>query len=322
LYGQNKYYRLVGIETASTYDSIPLFGIKVPNAWDFYRFDIGDKYCLDIRSGGHNSNMQWTGACKFVTRVINSKAITPNIYSYNVSEIGRSNNWPYPATQGVWNFCAYTYTSVNNPFYVPITSGSFVDSYTGLDQPSRIENKMYPGMVIPNQMFMTNSLVEFGLDNHGTFYKYYGPPCQTGGFTALPNATITSNGASLMFGVGLGKINDYPPGFEYFESWCVKSFIKINGNITYFGPFYTVEIEENELKKDGMLLFPNPASAQLNLPISTGTVKIFDGFGKLVKMEILEDESVFNISDIPNGLYFLEIQTDSFKSSRKLIIQR
>lgn len=60
LYSKNKYYRLVGVENAASYDQIALYGLKVPNAWDFYNFDVGDVFCYNISSrniyGASNHN--------------------------------------------------------------------------------------------------------------------------------------------------------------------------------------------------------------------------------------------------------------------------
>lgn len=320
LYGQNKYYRLAGIENRAQYDSIPLYGEKVPNAWDFYRFNVGDKYCLDFQAGGHGSSMQWWAECKFVTRYIYSKVINSAMYSYNVFEVGRSKNWGWNAIQSAWAFCASP-PPINSGWHVPISSGNIAENYANLNQPSRIENRMYPGMVVASPYMMNNNVTEFGVDNHGTFYKYYGSPCQTSGFTTLPYASASNYGDKLWFGVGLGKINDYPLGFEHFSSYCVTSFYKINENITYFGPFYSVGLEEKEVNVDNNNLFPNPASSRLMLPVKIGMVKIFDTFGKILKSELIQETSSMDISDLPNGVYQVEIQNDSFKSTQKLIIQ-
>ena len=79
----------------------------------------------------------------------------------------------------------------------------------------------------------------------------------------------------------------------------------------------------HDLKKDeeNKLLVPNPANSLLSLPIDYGNVKFFDPLGKLVKSVNLNGKKVIDVSELPNGLYFVEIQTDSFKSSQKLIIQ-
>ncbi len=45
LYNVNKYYRMVGIENKNSYDLNALFENKVPDAWDFYNFNIGDEFC-------------------------------------------------------------------------------------------------------------------------------------------------------------------------------------------------------------------------------------------------------------------------------------
>lgn len=310
LYAQNKYYRLAGIEKEPIYDSVALFGEKVPNAWDFYDFNVGDQMCLNSYYIHMINTNSFVGNCKLITRVFNSKTILPmpnNGYSYNVLDVGRMRN-----SMNFWG--DHLDCTSFGPSQPPITSTNTTIYFFGLHNAGLYENRMYPGQYNSDH----NGLVKFGLDNNGTFYKYINSACQNTLYTILPNATLTSNYSGEMYGVGLGQIYRDGYVFEGAERTCVSCFLK--GSTTYFGPFSGVGIIDNN-KEQTLNFFPNPANAWVRLPIDLGTVKLFDPFGKLLKEEKLENKNTLNISELPNGLYFLEIQTDSFKSSQKLIIQ-
>jgi len=307
-YSQNKYYKLVGIENKNSYDSIPLFGVKVPNAWDVYKFDVGDKcnYSLSYVYGSPPTS----AGCQKMSRVFNSRAIVPNGYSYTVYETSMTRH----ATVLPWgrqNDCEPWTPSQYQP---SVVSSNTILTISNLNDPSLDVNKMYPGMTYGTTSPLGyGGIVTFGLDNSSTFYKYLGTSCQSSSPTILPSTNTIGGG--LWYGVGLGKIGDNPNLFEGIYQYCVTSFIK--GSVVYFGPYGTVSINENTHTKETML-FPNPANTKLTLPLK-GQVKFYDAFGKLVLSETFEN--TIDVSLLPNGLYFIEIQTDSFKSSQKLIIQ-
>ena len=308
-YAQDKYYKLAGIENKASYDSIPLYGEKVPNAWDIYKFDSGDKYNFWYQYAYGSPPNQ--AGCGNFSRIINSRAIASNGYSYCAYQTSKS----YAGT--MWGDQNRCYGSP--PFGPPVVSGTVAVAFINLSDPTLLENAMYPGMY--NSSFSGNydNIVTFGLDSYGTFYKYIGASCQTGNSPQLP--TLNTNSPGLWYGVGLGKIGDNPWLFEGLYNYCVTSFIK--GTLNYFGPYYTVGVLENQTIKNESLLFPNPAKDKLtlNAPLNS-KVNIFDVVGNLIFSEKTR-EHVFtsDVSLLPNGLYFIEIQNDSFKHCQKLIIQ-
>jgi predicted esterase len=84
-------------------------------------------------------------------------------------------------------------------------------------------------------------------------------------------------------------------------------------------------ISVNEQSKSPVL-YPNPANQVLNIQIAPGekaTVKIHDKSGKIV-LEYLADESMatFDISQLSQGLYFVEITSANYNGFQKLNVVR
>jgi hypothetical protein len=74
IYGKNKYYRLVGIENKASYDQTSLYGYKVPNAWDIYDYNVGDKFCIsnvgfNVIGSSTNYNINNSYETKLFSRV-------------------------------------------------------------------------------------------------------------------------------------------------------------------------------------------------------------------------------------------------------------
>ncbi len=306
LYGQNKYYRLVGIEDAAKYDSIPLFGNKVPNAWDFYNFKVGDEWCT--ANSFLQVDNQLTERCAITTVIVRSKTVTPTGYIYNIDE--------------------KSITSNHDQYCNPYATASFTNmnvTYSSLDSKQLLENKMYPGMVDFQYSIRVN-LVKFGLDNQGTFYKYYGPTCSSingkimphqnepGSFGQLgPPYTVTyilsSDIYALTYGVGLGLINQNKDFFEYESDFCMNC-------------YGTVNLGENNLTHNNKLFYPNPANTDLKIDLLEITrMKIFNFLGTLIIEKDIQYNTPTDISSLSNGIYLIELENDSFKSTQKLIVE-
>jgi hypothetical protein len=307
-YGQNLYYRLVGIEKKATYDLNALYGEKVPNAWDFYDLYVGYQWCYDNEWNYGDPNIPQ--GCEIASLVVKTRSVTPTGYIYNVDKTFKSSGY----YNGCYNPSAspvFTNTNLmyDSSWVVPV----------GLKSPSLRENYMYPGMVVgPGSPVQ---LVKLGADNLGRVYKYAGKSCNSLGLimpnqnepvgyipSGPPNTyTVGTMLYSVSFGVGKGKLTD--------DLDCLCQFRYCT---TCYGTVGTLGKGENKIP---WMVYPNPAITQLNLPIDRGTVKLFDCFGKLIKEQILDKENTLDISAFQSGLYFIEIQSDSFKSTQKLIIQ-
>jgi hypothetical protein len=94
-------------------------------------------------------------------------------------------------------------------------------------------------------------------------------------------------------------------------------------------------IQNNSTKKEVLSriqLFPNPAQDHIHIQFKNNSdknpvsIKIYSIPGTVYKVierpVIKENEIILNVENIPDGLYFVEIQTNTGKQVEKLIIQK
>ena len=81
--------------------------------------------------------------------------------------------------------------------------------------------------------------------------------------------------------------------------------------------------EKNELFSFAM--YPNPSNNQFTIQLKNSTksnVKIIDLIGNIVYSEIINSTSIINTTELKNGIYFVEMETDGVKShAQKLEIK-
>ena len=322
LFGYNTYYKLTGIEKAGRYDSSAFYGERVPNAWDFYRFEVNDKRCIDEKfqyGGGPHFQI---GSCRYVTQHFNSKTILPTGFSYSIYQIGTINtgyysicSWsacPFPPTSYQYSMCAINSTVVN-------------ETYTDLHKVDRLENYMYPGMFLPDfssTYSYGNSFVKFGKDVNGRFFKFCGVACNQLTFTVTAPTSTINTALGVYYGDGLGKTSDLPYVFEGSGYYCINSFLK--GSQTYFNPFYTVNVKEERPLNVTSAVYPNPGSQNIRFKISGPTqIRMLNSLGKQVlEFEVMSDREEVSVSHLPEGIYLLELKNDMSIRTEKLIISR
>jgi len=88
-----------------------------------------------------------------------------------------------------------------------------------------------------------------------------------------------------------------------------------------------VGVDENNAAS-GFNIYPNPANDNINLSIYEGIhndvlLNIFNVTGELVKtLKLNQSQQKINISELHNGIYFVEIKSEQGTRKQKLIIQR
>jgi hypothetical protein len=308
LYNQNKYYRLVGIEKAKRYDLFSLYGEKVPNAWDFCNYKINEKYCQMSKThyidDQTSSNSLFT--CDYKEIVYSNKNVTSTGYDYTVSVY-------------------YSSDSNNSSAQCNTLSPSNFTSYAvsmKLDSTNRIENLMYPGFTLGSGLGI--HVTKFYRDQSGRFFKYCGRSIQCNDAISSQVGINEPNGYeyssvntfqqsnwgyySLCYGSELGKIYGMTSGFMSGTNFCLNC----------AGDVGLSEVSAGKETK----IYPNPANTEFKFELNDGSrIRIYNSIGGLIKEEVVERRKAIDITNFPNGLYFVEIQTDSFKSSQKLIIQ-
>lgn len=316
LMSQNKYYRLVGIEKRATYDSTGLFGYKVPNAWDFYNYKVGDIFCHKYNSAVGNGSQGPVYKCNITQYSIISKSVSASGYTYLTDTYGTA--------------CAPTGLYTNN----------FILNFFGLSNDNLPENIMYPGMIFKGTVqknidyFGILNLVAFSSDVNNIFYKTAGgrspAPQPFGPFEGLSAQTPTSNvphykviatgsdQSEICFGERYGLVR---LGFFYFEV----------GRTLYLKCFNRNDIDEygqiliglnEEIKEDETTLFPNPASMQLTIKVNgQGEFKIYSMLGHLVYNGLYNDETKIDVNNFENGMYTLVIKTSVGQSAWKIVVE-
>lgn len=90
-----------------------------------------------------------------------------------------------------------------------------------------------------------------------------------------------------------------------------------------------VGIKESAITDSGLSLFPNPANAIISVitdkVIISPTIKITNVLGQVVYLQTVEGiQNTFsniNISNLDNGVYFISISNDKYKSVSKFVKQ-
>lgn len=83
---------------------------------------------------------------------------------------------------------------------------------------------------------------------------------------------------------------------------------------------------ENNIKLN-YKIYPNPSSGILNIDfddaINEAKITIFNALGQIIKNEIsTKSGQVFNLSELKNGIYFIEIQQNNSRQINKIVIKK
>jgi len=302
-----------------------LYGLKVPNAWDFYNYDVGDKFCLKYEhtyTHGYLINQ-----CYDRKYIIQGKSNMTNGYNYTVNDF--------------LDNCSL------NSHFTPLSSFDFNNLSEKL-----IENVMYPGQIITSNLgFNFNfyfNIVRFGLDERGTFYKYAGYPCTNYSNISFPNnssntfgsykaydtlnrffypSSFSSHRLTEMYAVGLGMISKLVAHWDYAYyheeiSYC-QTFAYKNNSV-YYGTESTFGLNELALKVASLTIYPNPSDGKLYLQMerqSFSEIKIINTLGQVTlylhtnkQTETLE----IDLSNQSPGIYFVQ----AFEKGKLMAIEK
>jgi len=321
LYNKNKYYRLVGIENSNACDQLSLYGLKVPNAWDFYDFNVGDKFCFEDYShvvpGPSSASWSW----KTESIEILSKTVLPGIgYDYTIQKKTQQNSTglSIPPTSSFTN----TITTLSYDFSIPYYSAYF---------------RLYPGKLNIPWNFQLN-IVKFGFDNNNKFYAYSGHNCTTYTNISMPNANAPSSfrllssgfhaqtsgyNVSDVYATGLGNITRWNKTDGYEMRHCT-TFAKKNGS-TYFGEEVYVGIEENNKIESSVSVYPNPATddVYINSINKPCKIEVLNSTGELVLVAEVNESltTKLNLKEISAGIYFIKIYNQTGLTGVKKLIK-
>ena len=93
-----------------------------------------------------------------------------------------------------------------------------------------------------------------------------------------------------------------------------------SGHVRVFDLSALLSIEETELVQ--FSLYPNPSSENVNIQLKSGMILretiIYNNLGQLI---LKTEQNNISVSDLKQGVYFVEVVTDQGRASKKLVIE-
>ncbi len=104
----------------------------------------------------------------------------------------------------------------------------------------------------------------------------------------------------------------------YYESGCISD---SSNHITQ-----TITLGTGDMENLGEItLYPNPTQDQLNISApstkSIANIQVFDLSGKSIAVIVEEESGTINLSHLPAGIYFVQIQTHGGITTKKIVKQ-
>lgn len=124
--------------------------------------------------------------------------------------------------------------------------------------------------------------------------------------------------------------NDVPASVTYHSNYISIFFSSDNylsgdGFTFRWSTDSTSFIDEKEM--NALSIYPNPANTILNVfssQIDVDVIQVFNVFGQKVRADVIKDESSIkiNVSDLPNGIYFVTVSCGNNIFKKKFVISR
>lgn len=93
----------------------------------------------------------------------------------------------------------------------------------------------------------------------------------------------------------------------------------------YFNISYSKPSGMNDLMENNLHIYPNPVTNKINietmLDLQNATLKIVNSLGEIVMKKQLISDTEFDVSNLKNGVYFLNIVSNNYTGFRKFVKQ-
>ena len=335
LYNKNKYYRLAGVEKSNSYDANALYGEKVPNAWDFYNFNVGDQFCYE-------ENLEYTVLSHQKSNMMSdlsvlSKSVSGTGYTYGIN--------------GHWSYYVKHYS------YPPtITSGSnSVLTYSNLSSATLFENKAYPGLIyqggrspsiqdkfINIVILSAYNIIKFGQDNKGNFMKYAGMGSSRYTNTSYPYVPATTfpglfyyqgyleggNYISNIYVVGLRNVAGVYWAQGTGETYVNCQTCAVKNGTLYHGNLNLVNINETVSNESKITLFPNPTENKIFISIGSlnvDQIRITTILGETlfqIPQNLQNQNLEIDLSKQTTGIYFVQFFNKNILIQSQKVIKK
>jgi len=199
------------------------------------------------------------------------------------------------------------FISAANPIQAP-------QVVTVLDESTESELVRINNCTLVNASQWTNSAAGFNVDitNGSTTYQMRIAPNTTAVSMPVPSGVFHVIGMGSQFDAS----SPFDQGYQIQPRWAEDII-----------PFTGVDDESSV----SVTVFPNPTKGQINISLAegvdNGTVMVRDLTGKVVYTQQLNDVAggqtiSFSIGDKANGVYLVEVKGDSFRSTRKVVLNK
>lgn len=305
----NTHYELAGIE----YSPSSSIGIQLPNTLDIFDFEVGDEFVYLERPPSPYYERTYK---KYI---ITSKQVLPTGgYNYTVD------------FQAMIDESSYA----GPPPYYHTTAGTTTWN-RGLNQSNSVGADNPNGAAYNSGALIDITRVSVSEDNLGRFYKFkseisfFSMDNGDSSHSALgPNQSPIQSTCSPNFGIIKQHLSS---GRDVTMIGALKSGV-VYGDTAVYSRFTTIptKIIEGTNQNIELSIFPLPAKQYFNLAIKTDRsclnkikIRIISTNGILVKEQLIDyqNQASINVSDIPNGLYSVNIEIDDFSENRGLVVQ-
>jgi hypothetical protein len=342
-YGQNSYYRLVGIHGRN-------IGELVPRMMDYFNFDIGDmfEYHGYANHGYSPQVVTYVRKYEIVNKVVSGDSVTYSIDSYEVD----TNYVPMPPSTTY-----YTYTGLQHHDIIFVDSADHFGNKFN-NQPislwNRTYNPFYFFTAISTHMTCDKDLsdtcfyrcdlfvdsnnlncIHFG--SVSDYKLFWGEPFYSG--SVVPNTVsdtlrpvvqanlwnYQTEQATFTLKEGLGQTYaNWSSHFEEMWGETLWAYRKGNDTVGVFTPQVLFDgINERPLAL-AVRVFPNPTSGVINVQLPANTIviiNILDLQGRIVKtFTDLDGQVSLQAGDLADGIYLLRIESPAGNGQQKIII--
>lgn len=331
-YGQNNYFRLVGIHGRN-------IGILVPRMTDYFDFQIGDmfEYWMRTSSCG-NTSLQYTDERKYTITGVQHNGDTT---IYQAHGLHRTSwvDWQWPITSGVYSGpLNYTITVIDSAGHLGnCFNHNLVESQArtmalwcnGTDYYGQYPFPPFNSVFNTTHLFVDSIGIEgIGLgtnvDMQDLAYQYDYLQSFPGSDTLYDGYGGMSN--QVILKKGLGQVSGfYTCHFECEYDEYMVAYRKGMDTVGVFTPDNLMDgTHEPLVENQHIRVFPNPSSGSINVSLREDVqteICITDLQGRIIKrFNKMSGPVVLDVSDLPNGIYLLVASTGEISSQQKIVI--
>ncbi len=156
---------------------------------------------------------------------------------------------------------------------------------------------------------------------------------QGNNFTNVLRLKSVSSMTMTIFSFPVGNVKQTI--YQYYHASSKFPILTINSTATTFSSqttnvttasgnssFLVIGVKENSLSALNFKVFPNPASTAVNIELPNNkvaeSITLINSIGQVLKTKT--NSNILNVSEIPNGVYYLEVRSEDHSSRKPVVI--